>query len=38
MAAKAWTEDKMFQFRNDLFWTGLGEVRKKLMSGEVRKF
>ena len=23
MAAKDWTDDKTFQFRNDLLWTGL---------------
>ena len=25
MVAKEWTDDKTFQFRNDLFCTGLGE-------------
>ena len=25
MAAKVWTDNKTFQFRNDLLWTGLGE-------------
>ena len=24
MAAKEWTDDKVFQFRNDLLWIGLG--------------
>ena len=24
MAAKEWTEDKIFLLRNDLLWTGLG--------------
>ena len=24
MAAKEWTDHKMFKFRNDLLWTGLG--------------
>ena len=24
MAAKEWTDDKMFRFRNDRHWTGLG--------------
>ena len=24
MAAKEWIDDKMFQFRNDLLWLGLG--------------
>ena len=24
MAAKEWTDRRMFQFRNDLLWTGLG--------------
>ena len=23
MVAKEWTDDKAFQFRNDLLWTGL---------------
>ena len=24
MAAKEWTDDKTFRFRNDLLWAGLG--------------
>ena len=24
MAAKKWTDNKMFRFKNDILWTGLG--------------
>ena len=26
MAAKEWTDDKAFRFRNDFLWTGLGRI------------